>query len=99
MVVYNEPSSSHLGLHHGHQLLIGLGVLLSDCLELGLHGFFAEATHSSHSVVVFFAAIASHSTEKSVLVASENSLELAHKRHDGFFVANDLSVQGSLVVF
>lgn len=106
----NTLSSSHLRLHHRHQLLIGLRILLSQCLKLLVHCLLVESTHasshSSHSthashssvVLVWITFIlASKSTHPSHFVTCNATLQFSHQRHENFLKMDEFSAKLSLI--
>jgi hypothetical protein len=79
-----------LGLHHGHELFIGLWVLLSNGFKLLLHGLLIEFLWCSKWHVI----------ERSHLVVSrKGSLQFSHKGHERILVVDDFCSECVLVVF
>jgi hypothetical protein len=78
-----------LGLHHGHELFIGLWVLLPNGFKLLLHGLLIEFLWCSKW----------HIIERSHLVVScKCSFQFAQQGHDRILVIDEFCSQFILVV-
>ena len=100
IAINDTGSSTHLGRHHGHQLLVGLRVGHSQLLQLLHHRLLTHwhITHSSsHTHTSSHSHVHStHATHTAHVITYQGCLELAHYWHQDILQLHQL--RGNLVL-